>query len=180
MTYHITPSICDILNRTSCMLCVRYSDMSVIVGILHGDLNINNIIVTDNSSKLQLSGFIDILDVIYGPAMIDLATLIISVQAKSVYHSDGRCILDTTRAVLQGYTSEGTVAITGCEMELLYYCIAARCAQIVVLCQYDALSDPDNIEYLLADNEDTLIVLRHFYETYKLQDFLDLVVQYKE
>ena len=153
----------------------RFTDISIFVGILHGDLNINNIIVSDNGpDQLKLAGFIDILDIIYGPPMIDLATLIVSVQAKSVHHNDGGCILDTTQAVMRGYTNLPPDTQCECDMELLYYCIAARCAQIVVLCRYDALRDPDNSEYLLADNDDTRTVLRQFYTNCMLKDFQNL------
>ena len=106
--------------------------------------------------------------------MIDLATLIVSVQAKSVHQNDGGCILDTTQAVMRGYTSLPPDTQCECDMGLLYYCIAARCAQIVVLCRYDALRDPDNSEYLLADNDDTLTVLRQFYTDYSVKDFQNL------
>ena len=106
--------------------------------------------------------------------MIDLATLIVSVQAKSVHHNDGGCILDTTQAVMRGYTSLPPDTQSECDMELLYYCIAARCAQIVVLCRYDALRNPENSEYLLADNDDTRTVLRQFYKNYTLKDFQNL------
>lgn len=75
---------------------------------------------------------------------------------------------------MRGYYSETRYQRAVSEdMELLYYSIAARCAQIVILSRYDALSDPDNEEYLLADNLDTLNVLRNFYQSYNKQDFLN-------
>ena len=140
-------------------------------GLLHGDINECNIVIKeDDSNQIYLAGLIDFGEMVLGPAVLDIAIFAISIILMNRSHDLD--LLHIASLVLQGYCSSG-VTFYQRDLELLYLALPARCSQLIVMCKYDAIQDPDNSEYILSDVNSSLVILRDFYTIYSISDFVN-------
>ncbi|MGD8822643.1 MAG: aminotransferase class III-fold pyridoxal phosphate-dependent enzyme [Anaerolineales bacterium] len=100
-------------------------------GLIHGDLNDDNLLVTDG----KLSGLLDFGDALYNPLICDLA---IALTYALIYESDP---WRAGAQVVAGYHSVRPLSPT--EVELLYPLICGRLAVSLVMSAKRRLIDPD-------------------------------------
>jgi len=118
-------------------------------GIVHGDLNEQNILVEDN----RVHAILDFGDIHHAPLIFDIAVCI----CYMILHSKN---LDTPRHVLRGYLEE--CHLTSKEFNLLKICIMARICQSLVLGLHSHHVDPTNI-YVLSTQEAGWQMLQDLY-----------------
>lgn len=110
-------------------------------GLIHGDYNENNIIVSKNQNEnFKVYGVIDLNDICYSPIIFDLAIG----MAYMMIHSGE---LETGGFVLHGF--ESTHKISDREKESLILCIKARICQSVTLGLQAHSLEPNNA-YILS------------------------------
>ncbi|KAL7644297.1 UNVERIFIED_CONTAM: hypothetical protein RMT77_005124 [Armadillidium vulgare] len=116
-------------------------------GIIHGDLNEQNILVATTPQKenpfRHIFGILDFGDANYSPFIFELCIAITYIMIE-VNVMDP---IEASGFVIAGYASERDVSDT--EFGLLKECIAARFAQSLTLGAYSYLKDPSNV-YLLC------------------------------
>ncbi|XP_068212323.1 hydroxylysine kinase [Palaemon carinicauda] len=134
-------------------------------GMMHGDLNEQNIIVQpdpDNSEKYHLSGLIDFGDIQYSCFVFEVAIIVmyamIEVKVMEPNEAGGH--------ILAGYLTQRD--LSELEWEVLKECVAARFAQSLTMGAYSIQQDPGN-DYLLVTAAKGWKVLREFWTTPKEQ-----------
>ncbi|XP_031640926.1 hydroxylysine kinase-like [Contarinia nasturtii] len=121
-------------------------------GIIHGDFNENNIVVTKTSSEsneFRVTGVIDFGDACYSFYIFELAITI------------AYMILQTSKLETAGYVIAGYQElrpIPNNERDVLKICVAARLCQSLVLGAYTHTLNPEN-DYLLTTQENGWKVL---------------------
>lgn len=106
-------------------------------GLLHSDLNCNNIIVEKLNDKYEVVGVIDFGEVDWSLLVFDLAILV----AHIIEHADGDIGAGTH--VIKGYLTERQ--LSDIELSVLCLAVKTRVAQCLVLCNEAALRDPTNL-----------------------------------
>ncbi|XP_041465451.1 hydroxylysine kinase-like isoform X1 [Lytechinus variegatus] len=124
-------------------------------GIIHGDFNDDNIIISkepipkQSSKKFIVSGIIDFGEVEYSCLIFDIA---VALSELVVTHG-----MSAPRHFLEGYLSKKNIPIT--EKNLLYYLVLVRYAQRIMLSLEAKQRDPLN-EYIMKDLETCAGLLR--------------------
>ncbi|XP_041478845.1 hydroxylysine kinase-like [Lytechinus variegatus] len=124
-------------------------------GFIHGDFNDYNILVREQSSsslcngagsgdEKDVAGILDFDDTMYSSIVYDIAIAIMYVMQCTNLERDP---MESGGIMLAGYLSKH--ALSGDEWEALYYCIAARFAQSLVMGLYAHSQQPQNT-YLLS------------------------------
>nr|CAI5851914.1 unnamed protein product [Callosobruchus analis] len=142
-------------------------------GIIHGDINEQNIIVEKvNHDEYLLRGIIDFGDVNYACYLFELAIAMtyMILEAKDV---------EIGGYVIAGY--ESVRSIPKEEFHLLKICIEARLCQSLVLGAYCSLREPDN-SYIISTavkGWEILNKLRNYPEDRLLERWRDIADQQK-
>nr|XP_054767540.1 hydroxylysine kinase-like [Lytechinus pictus] len=124
-------------------------------GFIHGDFNDYNILVREQSSSSvcngdgpgdnkDVAGILDFDDTMYSSIVYDIAIAIMYMMQCTNLERDP---MESGGIVLAGYLSKH--ALSGDDWEALYYCIAARFAQSLVMGLYAHSQQPQNT-YLLS------------------------------
>lgn len=122
-------------------------------GLIHSDLNCNNIIVGQSNGDYDVVGVIDFGEADWSILMFDLAILI----AHIIEHAEGD--INAGSCVIKGYLSERQLSKT--ELSALWLAVKTRIAQCLVLCNQTASRDPSNtyICEAVASNQHLLRLL---------------------
>lgn len=120
---------------------------------IHGDLNPANVLV-DPARPGTATGIVDFGDMVHAPLVLDLAIA-------AAYQCFGEEDVELPLAELaQAYESANPLEPE--ELRLLPDLVACRLVQSVVVGAWRATLDPDNAEYVLADQEDSWETLLRF------------------
>ena len=117
---------------------------------IHGDVNPGNLLA-DSDDPDRVAGIVDFGDLVHARTVIDPAIA----AAYQAFGSDDP--LDPLVEVVTAYHS--VRPLTAAEVELIPDLAAARMAQSVLISAWRAELHPDNIEYILSDQEDCLATL---------------------
>ncbi len=112
---------------------------------IHGDVNPGNVLV-DRSDPERLAGIVDFGDLVHAPTVIDPAIT----AAYQAFGADDP--LDPFVEVATAY--HAVRPLTRGEVALLPELAGARMAQSVLISAWRAELHPDNVAYILADQED--------------------------
>ncbi len=112
---------------------------------IHGDVNPGNVLV-DRDDPERLAGIVDFGDLVHAPTIIDPA---IAAAYQAFGAGDP---LDPLVEVATAY--HAVRPLTSAEVALLPELAGARMAQSVLISAWRAELHPDNISYILADQED--------------------------
>ncbi|XP_055325804.1 hydroxylysine kinase-like, partial [Sitodiplosis mosellana] len=129
-------------------------------GVIHGDCNEHNLIVTKDSPELEefrVTGVIDFGDTSQSLYIFELAITIAYMILQS-------CELETAGYVIAGYQQLRLIPQN--ERNVLTICVAARLCQSLVMGAYTHLLDPEN-DYLLSSQENGWKMLTLLRETPK-------------
>jgi hydroxylysine kinase len=114
-------------------------------GIIHGDLNNENILVDQKVNPNSPSGFIDFGDMSYAPFIFELAICALyaleSVLNKASYKTGSE--VEVTGHVVSGYLS--LVKLTETEIGLLLTCIKTRICQSIMNSSFNNHFNPGNL-----------------------------------
>ncbi|XP_076266970.1 hydroxylysine kinase [Rhynchophorus ferrugineus] len=130
-------------------------------GIIHGDLNEQNIIV--DNENLKIKAVIDFGDTHYGCYLYELALAIVYM----IFTSND---VKTGRYVVNGYHSVRPIPVK--EFKLLKVCVLARYCQSLVYGAYGSLQDPTN-DYILTTSKSGWNLLKTIYD-FPEDDLLNL------
>jgi 4-aminobutyrate aminotransferase-like enzyme/Ser/Thr protein kinase RdoA (MazF antagonist) len=112
---------------------------------IHGDVNPGNLLV-DQADPELLAGIVDFGDVVHAPTVIDLAIA-------AAYQAFGAADpLDPLVEVATAY--HAVRPLTAAEVALVPELAGARMAQSVLISAWRAELHPDNVDYILSDQED--------------------------
>lgn len=120
-------------------------------GMIHGDLNEQNIIVDDKGKKV--SAVLDLGDSQKSCLIFELAIALcyMIIKAKSI---------ENGKHLLRGY--EGVRKLPNFEKKILKTCVCARLCQSLVMSAYSHLNDPQN-EYILSTQKNGWIILEELW-----------------
>lgn len=127
-------------------LFVEPSISSLTFQVIHNDLNPQNILV-DSHTKSEISGIFDFGDMVYTPAIVEVAV------ASAYILSDSNDSLSNVIKFLKAYSLKKKISTL--ELELLYDLISTRLAMIILISNWRAKLYPDNSEYLLRNHENS-------------------------
>jgi 4-aminobutyrate aminotransferase-like enzyme/Ser/Thr protein kinase RdoA (MazF antagonist) len=108
-------------------------------GVLHGDANDHNLLVSGDGEELRVTGIIDFGDVTWGPRVFDVAIAC----AYAIHHSDQP--LEAIGQIVAGYHEHSP--LTEAELAVLLPALAMRLVQSVVVSASDG-ADHDDDSYL--------------------------------
>lgn len=117
---------------------------------IHGDVNPGNLLA-DRDDPDRVAGIVDFGDLVHARTVIDPAIA----AAYQAFGADDP--LDPLVEVVTAY--HAVRPLTGAEVELIPELAAARMAQSVLISAWRAELHPDNIAYILADQEDCFATL---------------------
>ncbi|XP_031638487.1 hydroxylysine kinase-like [Contarinia nasturtii] len=126
-------------------------------GVIHGDCNEHNIVVTKTSpdaDEFRVTGIIDFGDTCYSFYVFELAITIAYMLLQS-------CELETAGFVIAGYQELRPIPTN--ERNVLKICVAARLCQSLVLGAYTHTLDPEN-DYLLSTQDNGWKMLSMIWE----------------
>lgn len=124
-------------------------------GIIHADLNGDNIIVSRdsvNSEVYHVCGFIDFNDSIFTCIVFELGISLAHIMRENLSASaaDNNAIIATLKLVaplISGYNS--VLSLTDDELDALYYIVLARLVFLAVNSERVHAADPENTAHIL-------------------------------
>ena len=118
-------------------------------GIVHGDPNGMNIILSKSDSKdeYEIAGLIDFDDAMKSCMVFDLAILLAYAMLENLNPICCSSPIEFVNPILNGYLH--TFPLTSEEVSSLYYLVLGRCCQSAVMCGISYKAEPWN-DYLLT------------------------------
>ena len=105
-------------------------------GVIHGDLNGQNIIVQQSGSNAEIVGLIDFMDCVHSYYLFELAILV----AHTMISMNNQ--VELVAPVIKGYLDVFPLGQE--ELQCLYYAVLAILCTTVVKGEYLAATEPDN------------------------------------
>lgn len=117
-------------------------------GVIHGDANGLNLIVTKNEGdEYEIAGLIDFDDSVESCCVFDIAILLAYIMLANLKPIGYPSPVEFVSELLRGYLKE--VPISKEEIDCLFYLVLGRCCQSAVLGEISYKAEPWN-EYLLV------------------------------
>ncbi|KAF5284595.1 hypothetical protein FQR65_LT02421 [Abscondita terminalis] len=142
-------------------------------GVIHGDINEQNLLTEYVNGDLVLTGLLDFGDISRSCYIFELAIAVtyMMIMSKSI---------ETAGYVIAGYSKVRTVS--NIELSILKMCTMARICQSYILGMYSSLQEPDNA-YLLVSAENGWAILQELLresEEETLQNWLTIANNYSK
>ena len=122
--------------------------MSFLIGIIHGDFNEQNILVSQNKNgEYYVSGILDFGDAAFSYYVFEIAITMCYLMLEST-------VLDPLKAggyTLAGYLSEFSLEVT--DLAVMKECVCARLVQSLIMGTYSSTMHPENSEYFLLTSK---------------------------
>lgn len=113
-------------------------------GFIHGDCTTRNVLLKTDSNSNWINSFVllDFDDAVFSCLVYDVATTVTSILEEELTSRWSKVAL-----FLKGYETQRS--LTSKEKNVLYYCVTARIAQVLVGDQFMASSSDDHLPYIL-------------------------------